>query len=381
MSVRGGAEEKIALRAVWSVADNIVSPLGYTTAENYSQLRQGVSGVRIQFAGGWSDQAIYAGEIQTLVCPPGQSRFERMSLLALEPLLAQTTLPPDKTLFILSTTKGNIEQLGQDLPRLSLHETAAYLAQAVGLKHSLVVSNACISGVLALVVAKRYLEAGVYDHAVVLGADALSRFVVSGFDSLHAMSTGPCRPFDAQRTGINLGEAAAVMVLTTDAGLARGARVRLRGAGVSNDANHISGPSRTGQELAQAIGQALQASDLTAAAIDAVYAHGTATVYNDEMEAKAFDLAGLAAVPVNSLKGYYGHTLGAAGVLETILAAQSLHHGEMLPTRGFETLGVSRPLNVCTTLQSLPGKHILKTASGFGGCNAALVLEKETNQP
>jgi 3-oxoacyl-[acyl-carrier-protein] synthase-1 len=148
---------------------------------------------------------------------------------------------------------------------------------------------------------------------------------------------------------------------------------------VSNDANHISGPSRTGQELAQAIGQALLASNLTASDIAAVYAHGTATVYNDEMEAKAFDLAGLAATPVNSLKGYYGHTLGAAGVLEAIIAAHSLYHDEMLPTYGFEALGVSRPLNVCTSVQKLSGNRILKTASGFGGCNAALVLEKETN--
>jgi 3-oxoacyl-[acyl-carrier-protein] synthase-1 len=367
------------MRAVWSIADNIVSPLGVTTAENYSHLRQGVSGVRLQEAGVWWDEAVYAAAVNSLPAAPGQSRFERMSLLALRQALADKTLPSEKTVFILSTTKGNIDQLGQDLPRLPLHETATYLAHAAGLRHSLVVSNACISGVLALIVAKRYLESGTYDHAVVLGADVLSRFVVSGFRSLHALSAAPCRPFDAHRTGINLGEAAAVMVLTTDPGLAKGKRIRLRGAGVSNDANHISGPSRTGQELAQAIGQALQASTLTPGDIDAVYAHGTATVYNDEMEAKAFDLAGLAAVPVNSLKGYYGHTLGAAGVLETIVAAQSLHHGEMLPTRGFETLGVSRPLNLSATLQNLSGKRILKTASGFGGCNAALVIEKETN--
>jgi 3-oxoacyl-[acyl-carrier-protein] synthase-1 len=373
------ADEKIALRAVWSIADTIVSPLGYTTAENYTLLRQGVSGVRLQEAGVWWDEAVYAAAVNSLPAAHGQSRFERMSLLALRQALAEKALPSEKTLFILSTTKGNIDQLGQDLPRLPLHETATYLAHAVGLHHSLVVSNACISGVLALVVAKRYLEAGAYDHAVVLGADMLSRFVVSGFRSLHALSAGPCRPFDVHRTGINLGEAAAVMVLTTDPRLATGERIRLRGAGVSNDANHISGPSRTGQELAQAIGQALQASNLMYDDIDAVYAHGTATVYNDEMEAKAFDLAGLAAVPVNSLKGYYGHTLGAAGVLETIVAAQSLHHGEMLPTYGFETLGVSRPLHVSATLQPLSGNRILKTASGFGGCNAALVLEKETN--
>ncbi|MBT1711109.1 beta-ketoacyl synthase [Fulvivirgaceae bacterium PWU5] len=374
-----GANEKIALRAVWSIADTIVSPLGYTTAENYTLLRQGVSGVSLQEAGMWWDEAVYAAAVKSLPAANGQSRFERMSLLALRQTLADKALPSEKTIFILSTTKGNIDQLGQELPRLPLHETATYLAHAVGLQHSLVVSNACISGVLALIVAKRYLETGAYDHAVVLGADVLSRFVVSGFRSLHALSAGPCRPFDAHRTGINLGEAAAVMVLTTDPRLATGERVRLRGAGVSNDANHISGPSRTGQELAQAIGQALQASTLTPGDIDAVYAHGTATVYNDEMEAKAFDLAGLAAMPVNSLKGYYGHTLGAAGVLETIVAAQSLHHGEMLPTFGFATLGVSRPLQVSATLKPLSGKRILKTASGFGGCNAALVLEKETN--
>lgn len=380
MRVSARANEKIKLRAVWSIADNIVSPLGYTTAENYNHLRAGVSGVSLQEAGVWWDEAVYAGAITSLPEAGGQSRLERMSLLALRPACANQTLSSEKTLFILSTTKGNIDQLGQDLPRLLLHETAAYLAHAIGLKHSLVVSNACISGVLALIVAKRYLETGAYDHAVVLGVDVLSRFVVSGFRSLQALSAGPCRPFDAQRTGINLGEAAAVMVLTTDSARAKGARIRLRGSGVSNDANHISGPSRTGQELAQAIGQALQGSTLTARDIDAVYAHGTATVYNDEMESKAFDLAGLVAAPVNSLKGYYGHTLGAAGVLETILAAHSLHQGEMLPTRGFATLGVSRPLNVCATLQTLPGKHILKTASGFGGCNAALILEKETNQ-
>jgi 3-oxoacyl-[acyl-carrier-protein] synthase-1 len=367
------------MRAVWSIADNIVSPLGYTTAENYTLLRQGVSGVSLQEAGVWWEEAVYASAVKSLPAVDGQSRFERMTLLALRQALAGKALPSEKTLFILSTTKGNIDQLGQELPRLPLHETAAYLAQAMGLQHSLVVSNACISGVLALIVAKRYLEAGAYDHAVVLGADVMSRFVVSGFRSLGALSAGPCRPFDAHRTGINLGEAAAVMVLSTDPSLATGERVRLRGAGVSNDANHISGPSRTGQELAQAIGQALQTSNLTPNDIDAVYAHGTATVYNDEMEAKAFDLAGLAALPVNSLKGYYGHTLGAAGVLETIVAAQSLHHGEMLPTRGFETLGVSRPLNVSAHVQKLSGNRILKTASGFGGCNAALVLEKETN--
>jgi 3-oxoacyl-[acyl-carrier-protein] synthase I len=371
------------MRAVWLIAENVVSPLGNNTVENYHNMLDGISGVSLQPAGVWADEAVYAGAVSSSAFPnfEGESRLELISRMALHRAGAGRRLPPERTIFILSTTKGNIDQLGQDLPRLHLHETAAYLAGAIGLKHSLVVSNACISGVLALIVAKRYLEAGVYDHAVVLGADVLSRFVVSGFHSLHAMSTGLCRPFDAQRAGINLGEAAAAIVLTTDpTHTDSGRRIRVRGAGVSNDANHISGPSRTGQELAQAIGQAFRESGLMARDIDAVYAHGTATIYNDEMEAKAFNLAGLSATPVNSLKGYFGHTLGAAGVLETALAMHSLYNNEMLPTHGFETLGVSMPLNICTRVQPLAGGRILKTASGFGGCNAALILEKETNQ-
>ncbi|MBT1685732.1 beta-ketoacyl-[acyl-carrier-protein] synthase family protein [Dawidia soli] len=369
------------MRAVWSIADSIVSPLGWTTGENYTSLRQGVSGVTLQPAGRWLEEPVYASA-GTLEDSEGESRLERMSILALRRTMVNQKkyVVPERTLFILSTTKGNIDALGLDRPRLHVHETAAYLAKAIGLKHSLVVSNACISGVLALIVAKRYLACGAYDHAVVLGVDVVSRFVVSGFRSLQALGASVCRPFDAQRTGINLGEAAAAMLLTTDPGLIRDRRaIRLLGAGVSNDANHISGPSRTGQELAQAIGQALQTSHLMARDISAVFAHGTATVYNDEMEAKAFTLAGLASTPVNSLKGYYGHTLGAAGVLESIIASECLHRGEMLPTYGFENLGVSSSLNVCATLQKLPGNRILKTASGFGGCNAALVLEKETN--
>jgi 3-oxoacyl-[acyl-carrier-protein] synthase-1 len=152
--------------------------------------------------------------------------------------------------------------------------------------------------------------------------------------------------------------------------------VRLLGSGVSNDANHISGPSRTGEELAHAIAQALKTSELTPDDIDFISAHGTATVYNDEMEAKAFNYAGMSKIPLNSLKGYYGHTLGAAGVIETIITIHGLLQNELIPTRGFDTFGVPKEINVCSQLQSKPLKRILKTASGFGGCNAALVVEK-----
>ncbi len=167
---------------------------------------------------------------------------------------------------MLSTTKGNIDLLETPrAARVPLHAAVAVLAKAFGFVHHRVVSNACISGVQALLVAQRSLLAGQYDHAVVVGGDMLSHFVVSGFQSLQALSAEPCRPFDASRTGLTLGEAAAAMVLSVrPEELGVTPRVQILGGGVSNDANHISGPSRTGEELAQAIGRALTASNVEA---------------------------------------------------------------------------------------------------------------------
>ena len=117
-------------------------------------------------------------------------------------------------------------------------------------------------------------------------------------------------------------------------------------------------------------------NNLSAKEIDFISAHGTATIYNDEMEAKAITLAGLQAVPVNSLKGYYGHTLGAAGIIESIVTLLSMKENTILPTLGFKQIGVTNPVNVSTAVQKISLNHCLKTASGFGGCNAALVFSK-----
>jgi 3-oxoacyl-[acyl-carrier-protein] synthase-1 len=146
---------------------------------------------------------------------------------------------------------------------------------------------------------------------------------------------------------------------------------------MSNDANHISGPSRTGEELYQAIDQAMRSAGVETGAIDLISAHGTATIYNDEMEAKAITLAGLQDVPVNSLKGYYGHTLGAAGLIESVISLHSMKAGLIIPTLGFSEMGVTKPLNVCRQLEEKPIQHCLKTASGFGGCNAAVIFSKQ----
>ena len=220
----------------------------------------------------------------------------------------------------------------------------------------------------------RLIQAGLYDTLVITGADLITSFIYSGFRSFQAISQNPCKPFDASRDGISLGEAAATVVLS--ANKTPGA-ILLSGGSVSNDANHISGPSRTGEELWLAIRRAMEQSGTKSTDIDFISAHGTATRYNDEMEAKAIHLALMEKIPVNSLKGYYGHTLGAAGILESIITIHSMKENIIFPTLGFSTPGTEMPVNVVSKLAKSDVHISLKTASGFGGCNAALIMIKD----
>jgi 3-oxoacyl-[acyl-carrier-protein] synthase-1 len=259
--------------------------------------------------------------------------------------------------------------------RIALTTSAELVASHFKFRRApLVVSQACISGMLGIITGWRLIRAGLADHAVVAGADLLSRFILSGFQSFLAISAEPCRPFDVSRDGITLGEAAASVILSaTSSGESR---IRVESGSVSNDANHISGPSRTGRELHDAISHVLGESHITPDEVDLISAHGTATIYNDEMEANAIALSGLEAVPVNSLKGYYGHTLGAAGLLESIISMHSMRESVLIPTMGYSVQGTTRSINVASRLESLPLRKCLKTASGFGGCNAAILFSK-----
>jgi 3-oxoacyl-[acyl-carrier-protein] synthase-1 len=238
-----------------------------------------------------------------------------------------------------------------------------------------VVSHACISGLVAIITGMRLLQSGKYDHAVVTGADVITKFILSGFQSFQAISAEPCKPFDVARNGITLGEGAATVILSVNKPSSMNF-VKVSGGSVSNDANHISGPSRTGEELYQAINAAITEAGVTKDDIDFISAHGTATLYNDEMEARAIHLAGMQDIPVNSLKGYYGHTLGAAGLIETVISLHSLKENVVLPTKGYREPGTTKPLNVFNHLKEGSFTNCLKTASGFGGCNAAIILQK-----
>ena len=369
---------------VVKTADYILSPLGAGTAENYQAVKAGRSELR-RYEGLWKLPEPFVASLldRGSVSVKGDyTFFEKMVIASATPAIAQAGIDPasPRVLFILSTTKGNVHLLDKSFSAYRRDRVLPSTAAGVVARHfgnpnlPVTVSNACTSGVCALITAMRLLEQGVYDHAVVMGADMQSPFIISGFQSFKALSPEPCRPFDKDRCGLNLGEAAATIILTRRELAPEAGWTLVRGA-IRNDANHISGPSRVGEGSFRALAAVL--GDTPADDIAFINAHGTATPYNDEMESIAITRAGLQEVPVNSLKGYYGHTMGAAGVLESILSMQAVDNHTVLPTRGFAALGVTHPLKVTNQLATTNKRAFVKLLSGFGGCNAALLFRKE----
>lgn len=367
---------------VVKIADNITSPLGLTTEANCQALLSGESRLKCM-----DDQVLvpevftasmFSGEQWKEIASEGLTRFESLALYSIREALsrADINVGSDRTCLILSTTKGNIEVVDAQPCESSPSVAARHIADNIGLNTQPMVScNACISGVSAIILAQRLLDAGVYDTAIVCGADVLGSFVVSGFLSLKAVSADPCRPFDIERLGLNLGEAAATIILqNTKNG---DGEWQIVNGGISNDAIHITNPSPRGIGSQKAIRHCLGTFPTENLAL--VNAHGTATMFNDQMESKAIEGAGLSTLPVNALKGYYGHTMGAAGVLETVVSMALLDNNTILGTRGFDEIGVSGKINISKDSQSTEKKSFLKIISGFGGCNGAVLCTKEQN--
>ncbi len=371
--------------SVYLSSHSILSPFGLGSAVTFDALSQGNSAVVYNENPQLSPTPFFVSKIQSDVFDPinqeGYTRLENMMIQTILDALKQhpqANLKNSSSLLILSTTKGNVDLLAQehfggfDLERTYLSTLSHTLGKVFECTNKpIVLSNACISGGSALQLAKTYLDSGRYENVVVCGGDVITEFVISGFRSFHALSDGRCRPFDERRNGINLGEAAACMVLSTEE-----SSIQLSGAATSNDANHISGPSRTGEGLFLAVGNALKEAEKQASDVDYISAHGTATAYNDEMESIAFDRHELNHAPLNSYKAYVGHTLGAAGILESILATQCLEENRLIASLGYEQHGVSREVEVIKKTQAKTLKTILKTGSGFGGGNNALIFEK-----
>lgn len=375
-------------------ADYIVSPLGLGSDVNYAAVKAGRSALALHEDPTLAEpfvasllareavEAAFAGlPAGKVPAAGGYTFFEKMLIVAAAGALraADTDGASPDVLFIVSTTKGNVELLSAAPDSVVLLGGSARRVSAFfgNPNEPVVVSNACISGLCAQIEAMRHLQNGRYRQVVVVGGECQPPFIVAGFQSFKALSMRPCRPFDRDREGLNIGEAAAAIVYTAvsavdvlsdDWVLACGA--------VRNDANHISGPSRTGEGCYRALWAAGATSAEVQSGLAFINVHGTATLYNDEMEAIALQRAGLTDVPVCGLKGYYGHTMGAAGILETILSMRAVDDHTVLGTRGYATHGVSVPLDISAGHRSTDKRAFVKMLSGFGGNNAVCLFQK-----
>jgi 3-oxoacyl-[acyl-carrier-protein] synthase II len=294
---------------------------------------------------------------------------------------------PD-TFLITATTKAGIDglekvQRGQPADIRDVSPLA--LAEAISRRFNLSdagfnVSAACASSTIATARAAAMIAAGRAEAVLVCCADIVTEFVFSGFSALKALASTPCRPFDRRRTGLSLGEGAAVLMMMSPK---RAKQQKLKplgkviGWGVANDAAHITAPAKNGCGLVAAVSRALEMAGKQAGDIAAVSAHGTGTIYNDLMEMTAFrQTFGKRMVPIYSIKGAIGHTLAAAGGIEVAVGLQALKAQVLPPTIGLEEPMDEAVGRVKKELTAFSGKYLLTTNSGFGGVNAALILEK-----
>lgn len=366
------------------IADNIISPLGETSEDNYLSVKSGRSGIRAYEPGtcnipeGFTASLLFE-DFETLALKSAQKAIANAQKNIGNAQKAmgnvQLELKGKRTAFILSSTKGNIEE------NISLADSAQRIASQLGIDTKpIVVCNACISGLSALILGNRLIDSGLYDAAIVCGCDTPRQFILSGFQSLKALSPEPCRPFDMERMGLNLGEAAATLILSKKP--IQENSWRMGDGFIRNDAFHISTPSKTADGLYLSLQRTLESFtkeiSSTCKQIDLkehlafINAHGTATLFNDQMESVAIGRAGLSDLPANAYKSFWGHTMGAAGILETIISMKAIDDDTILGTRGFSELGVSGKMNICAENRPTDKKGFIKMLSGFGGCNATI---------
>lgn len=382
------------MKKVNVLSSGIISSLGFSTDENFLALIEKKSGVqRKHFF--FSEEKIPVCKIEDeqikLVFNNAFeadvsffTKLEQLALLSISEAVNKLDIDwkweNPRIGFIFCTVKGNVDKIQAKVPfsnqnELLLSQPAEKIASFLGLVNSpVILSNACISGLQGLIVAKRMLEQDLYDYVIVTGADVVSDFIVSGFWGLNATSTTTSKPFDDTRDGINIGEGASTIIMSTQDKFQT--NIRVKTGAITNDANHITAPSRTASGLKKAIHRIM--SNEPGSKIDFISSHGTGTRYNDAMEATGFSAMGFQDIPVHSLKGSVGHTFGAAGILESAIAIRSLEKNVLVPSVGFEKPGEDTSnINVITEVEHQELRTCLKTASGFGGCNAALLFEKE----
>ncbi|HVY47137.1 MAG TPA: beta-ketoacyl-[acyl-carrier-protein] synthase family protein, partial [Minicystis sp.] len=393
---------------IWVTGVGVVSPVGRGARATMDALVEGRRGFReltlFELPGA---RARIAAEVDDVApakhAPPGAaapfSRTDVMALVAAREALAEARLDPRElstALAVGGSTTGMFEneiglaEMSRDpasihpLPEVVSHplsSTADRLHEALGgFERVRSVCSACSSGANAIVLAAAWLVAGRSSRVLVGGADGLCRLTYAGFGALGALSPEPCRPFDARRSGLSLGEGAAFLVLETDASArARGAEpiAELAGWASRAEAHHITNPERSGATAARVIAEALATGGLSPRDVDYVNAHGTATPLNDVMEAEAIRAAlGAEAgrVLVSSTKGQIGHTLAAAGAIEAVVAALAVARGEVPPTAGLDEIDPACRLEHVRAGTRLPVRAAVSNSFGFGGSDTSLVF-------
>ncbi len=314
---------------------------------------------------------------------------ESIVMKMLKPLLQKNIASiPEDAFPVLATTAGEIDKLERHV----LHETTDAessrpdkLLEKISLlcrlnSPGIVVSAACASSSIAVAQAAGMIISGETDCVMVVACDSVSEFVFAGFSSLMALDKDMAKPFDRDRNGLSLGEASGFLLLMSESRASRENRPvigEIAGWGLTNDANHMTGPSRDGNGLAMAIRKALKSANVSKKDIGCLSAHGTGTIYNDSMEMKALrTVFGNHKVPVYSIKGGTGHTLGAAGLLEIVIAFQSLNKKIVPPTVNLCNTDNDASGWVSSEPLTLNGSVTISTNSGFGGVNCAVVLKK-----
>ncbi len=245
------------------------------------------------------------------------------------------------------------------------------------------VVNACSSGTDAVGLAASWIQLDICDIVLAGGADELCPVTYNGFISMKLTDNDPCKPFDRDRKGLNLGEGAAILVLESEKSrMARNKKTRafILGYGASCDAYHFTAPHPEGRGLRRAIGEAMERGNLTVEDIAFVNAHGTGTADNDRIESLVLaDM--LPGVPFLSTKGFTGHTLGAAGAVEAVFTVACLEMGRIPRSAGFTTADPHLPLAPVTTEMEIEGKVALSESLAFGGHNGVLVFTTEGSLP
>jgi 3-oxoacyl-(acyl-carrier-protein) synthase len=375
------------------VAAGVVTPIGGDLDAFWSGLLTGAEGIATVERFRVDDLRVpRAGEIKKLPDATAaiRGRASRLLAAAADDLLARAPLdvPPARVAVVVGTALGGVDELEGALAggRSARHAAAALydapahaLAARLGTRGPvLTVSTACASGATALGLGADFLRAGTVDRVIAGGYDVLCRFVMRGFDALRSLTRERVRPFDRRRSGLLLGEAAALVMMARE-GEAPARLGRLLGHASASDGVHISAPDPEGRGLALAVRQAMEEAGASAAELDLVSAHGTATALNDRVESLVLRRVlgpRVDAVAVHAIKGGLGHTMGAAATLEAIACLLAARHGVIPHTLGLEDPDPECGLDLVIGAPRAAGVRIsLSTSLGFGGCNAALVLE------